>query len=101
LLDDPGPLLRSIRNDRGVIWWSNAFFTVYGNWFHIPTHRRACFEHFIASLAAAAPDLLLYGNDDNNSCINCITAADYSDRYFAAPVSDVRPFAASGVRIPT
>lgn len=101
LLDDPGPLLRRVNGDHGVIWWSNAFFTVYGNWFHLPAHRRERFEHFIASFAAAAPDLLLYGSDDNNSCINCITAADYDDRYFAAHVSDVRPFAAGRVHIIT
>lgn len=101
LLDDARPLLCRMRDDHGVIWWSNAFFTVHGNWLCSPTRRRERFEHLIASLGAMAPDLLLYGSDDNNVCINCTTAQDYRDRYAAALVSDARPLATGGVRITT
>ena len=35
ILTDPAPVLDRVAEEpNAIIWWSNAFFTVYGNWFY-------------------------------------------------------------------
>lgn len=60
-----------------VIWWSNAFFTIYSNWFFTPTDRQKVFEQWIQALAEKNPTLFIYGSDFQNISINHINAADY------------------------
>lgn len=72
------PLLAHVRREpRAVMWFSNAPFTVYGNWLHPPDVRRARYVRWIEQLAERNPDMLLYGSDYNNSNVNCITAGEY------------------------
>lgn len=79
LLEDPAPLLERIRSEpAAVIWWSNAFFTIYSNWLLTIAGRRQRYEKFIKGLAEAAPDLYLYGADHMNSSVNSIRADEYA-----------------------
>jgi len=84
LLDDPSPVLRVMAAEPrsgDVVWWSNAFFTMYGNWFHSPAERQQMYERWMSGLAAASPRALLYGSDYANANVNGISADDYWIRY--------------------
>jgi hypothetical protein len=82
LLDDPAPLLDRMRKEpSAIVWWSNAFFTMYGNWFFTIDHRQRAYDHWIEQLAAANPRLYLFGSDYNNANVNFIQAAEYWDQY--------------------
>jgi hypothetical protein len=64
-----------------VIWWSNAFFTVFSNWFKTLPERKLIYDTWINGLAARNPDLWVYGFDYNNIGLNGIQARDYAERY--------------------
>ena len=88
LLEDPRPLLDRVQSERSaVIWWSNAFSTIYSNWFLTIDERRRHYLTWIEGLAARAPSLLLYGADHINSSVNSIRADEY-DVLFARNCSD-------------
>jgi hypothetical protein len=79
LVDDPQLLLEQVRSEPGaVIWWSNAFFTIYSNWFFTLAERRQRYLRFINGLAETAPCLFLYGADHMNSSVNSVRAEDYA-----------------------
>ena len=79
LLEDPRPLLERVRSEpAAVIWWSNAFFTIYSNWFFTIAERRQRYVSFINGLAETAPGLYLYGADHMNSSVNSIRADEYA-----------------------
>lgn len=62
-----------------VIWWSNAFFTVAGNWLHTVDERRRLYKRWIEALAERSPGLFLYGSDFSNSSVNNVVAGEYRD----------------------
>ncbi len=64
-----------------IIWWSNAFFTMYGNWFYSLDQRRQMYETWIQQIAQLNPDLFLVGSDYNNVNVNAVRAAPYLDAY--------------------
>jgi hypothetical protein len=64
-----------------VIWWSNAFFTVYSNWFKTLPERKLIYDAWVNGLTARNPDLWVYGFDYNNIGLNGIQARDYAERY--------------------
>ena len=77
-------LLARIRNEPGaLIWWSNAFCTIFSATHYSLEQKRRIYEDWIVRLSEAAPDIFLYGSDHSNSSVNAITARDYRDRYFA------------------
>jgi hypothetical protein len=82
LLADPSPLWPHVRDDVGtVMWFSNAPFTVYGNW-HAPLdERKARYERLIDDLARRSPGMILYGSDYANANVNCLAAGDYAALY--------------------
>jgi hypothetical protein len=83
VLQEPDKLFRRIGNGpNDVIWWSNAFFTVFSNWFYTLSERRRIYDAWVAGLAACNPQLSLYGFDFNNIGVNGIRAKEYADRYF-------------------
>lgn len=80
---DPHDLLAWIRDEPGaVIWWSNAFSTIYSARHHGLKDKRRLYEDWIGRLAERAPGLFLYGSDHSNSSVNGLTARDYRDGYF-------------------
>jgi hypothetical protein len=84
LLEDPTAALRAMAaNPRSgdIVWWSNAFFTMYGNWFHSPTERQHTYERWMSGIAEASPHALLYGSDYANANVNAITAGEYWAKY--------------------
>jgi hypothetical protein len=60
-----------------VVWWSNAFFTVYGNWHGTPAQCWRSYERWVAGLAAKGPGMFLYGADPDNVSVNDVRAAAY------------------------
>jgi hypothetical protein len=79
LLDNPGPLVDHVGGaPDAVIWWSNAFFTIFSNWFFTIADRRQRYLNFINGLASSAPGLFLYGADHVNSSVNSIRADEYA-----------------------
>ena len=66
-----------------MIWWSNAFCTIFSATHYSLAEKRGIYEDWITRLADKAPDIFLYGSDHSNSSVNAITARDYRDRYFA------------------
>ncbi len=82
VLNDPWTLVQRVRTERrAAIWWSNAFFTMIGNWFHDAEERRAQFERFAERIAATCHSILLYGADSNNVSVNGLSAGEYWVRY--------------------
>ena len=47
---------------------------MYGNWFHTPVERQRMYERWMAGLADASPQALLYGSDYANANVNGLTA---------------------------
>lgn len=95
LLGDRGPLLEAIRDEpNAMIWWSNAFFTSYGNWHHRLAERKRLFETWIAELVAANPALYVTGADHINIDVNHVQVGRYWERYqeLAPDPLDPRPF---------
>jgi hypothetical protein len=93
LMGDPSPLLERIGPEvPSAVWWSNAYFTVYGNWFHAPHERRRRFESWVRGLAARQPRITLYGADDNNMSINGIDAGRYRTAYDQELRDAYRPY---------
>jgi hypothetical protein len=85
LLEHPEVLLEHIRPvPNAVVWWSNAFFTIYSNWFFTIADRRERYLRFVSGLAVSAPALFLYGADHLNSSVNSIRADEYAARLAAA-----------------
>ena len=79
----PDPLIDRIRDEPGaVIWWSNAFCTVYTARRYGLEEKRRLYESWIRGLARAAPDLFVYGSDHANGSVNGRTARDYCEAYF-------------------
>jgi hypothetical protein len=81
LLEGPSPVLERLSDEPDqVLWWSNAFFTIYSNWFFTIAERRQRYARFIRGLAERAPGLYLYGADHMNSSVNSIRADEYAAR---------------------
>lgn len=92
LLTDSGALLERIKNQSGsVIWWSNAFFTIYSNWLYTIEQRKLIYDKWIIALAGRAPQLFLYGSDYNNISVNHIQAREYREVYSAAGADCLYP----------
>ena len=49
-------LARVEPEEHAVIWWSNAFFSVWGNWLLDAAERRAAYERWVEELAERNPD---------------------------------------------
>ncbi len=82
LLQGGEPLLSRLRDEESaLIWWSNAFFTIYSNWRLDARRRREIYGRWIEQLARRAPRLLLYGASSDNVSVNSVRAADYRDWY--------------------
>jgi hypothetical protein len=78
-------LLEHIGDQSGsVIWWSNAFCTVFSACHYTLEEKKEIYEDWIRKLADKAPGILLYGSDHSNSPVNCIAAREYWKRYRAA-----------------
>jgi len=79
----PDPLLERIRDEPGaVIWWSNAFCTVYTARRYGLEEKRRLYEDWIQRMATAAPNIFVYGSDHANSSVNGLTAREYCESYF-------------------
>jgi hypothetical protein len=82
VLTDPHPLLERILPGPGALmWFSNAPFTMYANWFHSFDARRRMYRRWMERLAELNPEMLLYGSDYANSNVNCIAAGEYWQRF--------------------
>lgn len=97
IMQDPTPLMATVRREeQGVIWWSNAFFTMYGNWFLNANARESAYRRWISQLAELAPGLFLLGSDGNNSNVNAIRAAEYWNHYSLAGGNSLVPLHVGG-----
>ena len=102
IVADPAPLVSRIGRQSGaVIWWSNAFFTMYANWLLDVGQRRAAYERWMTALSAANPGLFLYGADDVNGSVNAVTARAYWPRFQRSGCDALRPFRLGRVEIRT
>lgn len=102
LLTDPTPLCSQIDERSGsVIWWSNAFFTMYGNWFYSLLERQQAYDNWIEQIVTRNPDLYLFGSDYNNISVNSIRAAEYWDQYRRSAGSCLIPCRLSETEIRT
>lgn len=100
IMQDPTPLLDLIDDsDRDIIWWSNAFFTVYGNWHHTLETRKQIYERFVDGLVSCNPQLHLLGSDYTNANVNGVRAADYWRAYALSASSWLQPFRPSKTEI--
>lgn len=92
ILTEPSTVLGTVaRAPRAVIWWSNAFFTMFSNWFYELAERRRFYECWIERLVAANPEIFVYGSDYNNASVNGIQAGDYWFRYREAGGNELNP----------
>lgn len=74
-----------------VVWWSNAFFTVYSNWFYTIDERKRLYRRWVEGLAASNPELFLYGADYHNTSVNHVRAREYLDALEASGDSYLNP----------
>ena len=90
---DPSALLSMIDTEpNAIIWWSNAFFTMYGNWFYTIEQRKQAYDHWIEQIANNNPHLYLFGSDYNNISVNFVQAAEYWERYCRSGSDCLKPF---------
>jgi hypothetical protein len=82
-----------------VIWWSNAFFTVWGNWLLDASARTSAYRRWAEELAERNPDLFLYGSDFSNSSVNDIHAAEYWGLLRDAKADELVPLGANACEI--
>jgi hypothetical protein len=100
VLNGGRPLVESVeREPDAVIWWSNAFFSVSGNWLYGLDERRRRYEDWIDALAERNPDLFLYGSDFWCNSVNNVQAADYRDLLRAACRDGLSPVKANAGEI--
>lgn len=66
-----------------VVWWSNAFSTIFSACHYTLEEKRELYEDWIGKLVVKAPRILLYGSDHSNSPVNCLGADEYWKRYQA------------------
>ncbi len=100
ILTDPSPLLEQLADESdAIIWWSNAFFTMYGNWFYTLDQRRQMYEQWIRQIARRNPDLFLFGSDYNNVNVNCVQSTDYWYAYQRSGGNCLIPFRSSKTEI--
>ncbi len=100
VLGDGTPLLERVEpEENAVIWWSNAFFSVWGNWLLDAGERRHRYERWIEALADRNPDLFLYGSDFSNGSVNNVQAAEYWALYRDAECDGLVPLAANAFEI--
>ncbi len=100
LIQDPAPLLARMESEpESVIWWSNAFFTVYGNWYYSLDQRRRAYERWMEQLAKHNPEMFLYGSDFTNANVNCVQAADYCQYYHGTGADYLKPLRAYQTQI--
>ena len=91
-MTDPAPLFKQIAEEsNAIIWWSNAFFTVYGNWFYTLDQRRQMYDNWIEQMTRLNPVLYLFGSDYNNVNVNSVRALEYWDAYQRAGSSCLIP----------
>jgi hypothetical protein len=82
LLADASPLLTKITNQTSaILWWSNAFFTMYGNWYFSWEDRKRIYDRWIEQIVQINPELYLFGSDYINSNVNFRQASEYWDEY--------------------
>jgi hypothetical protein len=92
VLTEPTQLFETIDDRPGaVIWWSNAFFTMYGNWLYTLEERRRLYTAWIEGLASQNPEMVLYGSDYNNQSVNQLRARDYLRYYSETNWDDLTP----------
>jgi hypothetical protein len=92
IVADASRILNRIDDQPGaIIWWSNAFFTMYGNWLYARQRRQAAYRHWIQQLAKRSPRLYLFGSDVNNISVNYVQAAEYWDLYRHQGSDDLDP----------
>lgn len=100
LLGDAARLLAQVEPEQNaVIWWSNAFFSVWGNWLLDAAERQRRYERWVDSLAERNPDLFLYGSDFVNSSVNDVRAAEYRNLLRDADCDELVPLAANACEI--
>lgn len=92
LLADKQKLFNEVaKYKQPYLWWSNAFFTVYSNWFLGFDERRAIYEKWITALAASSPGCRVNGSDYNNTGVNGFTAKTYLQQYNSQPSDELHP----------
>jgi hypothetical protein len=74
-----------------VIWWSNAFFTVYSNWTYSIEERQQIYKQWIKRLAERNPEVFIYGADCNNTSVNFVQAEAYATAYSQFERNDLNP----------
>jgi hypothetical protein len=74
-----------------VIWWSNAFFTVYSNWTYTIEERQQIYQNWVTRLAARNAELFIYGADDMNTSVNFVQAGPYANHYSRFAGTDLIP----------
>jgi hypothetical protein len=96
VLGSAAPLLAGVEpEENAVIWWSNAFFSVWGNWLLDAAERRAAYERWVEELAQRNPDLFLYGSDFSNSSVNDVRAGEYRLMLRDADCDELVPLSAN------
>jgi hypothetical protein len=75
-----------------VIWWSNAFFTMYSNWYYTFEERKQIYDDWINGLSKKNPDIFLYGSDYSNISVNFVRAEEYAEQYSHAGSDYLNPF---------
>ena len=100
VLRGAGSLVERIEPEpNAVIWWSNAFFSVWGNWLLDADERKRRYREWVEGLAERNPDLFLYGSDFSNSSVNDVQAADYRAVLRDADCDEFVPLAANAYEI--
>lgn len=78
LLTEQDKLLDRIKDEpNALIWWSNAFFSIYSNWRYSTAERQAIYLQWIENLARKAPKLWIYGSDCHNMSVNSYKVHQY------------------------
>ncbi|MDH3692484.1 MAG: hypothetical protein OEU36_23885 [Gammaproteobacteria bacterium] len=82
ILADSSKLFEIMGDEKSsIIWFSNAFFTMYANWHYTAEQRKQLYDRWIERIADSNPYLFLYGSDYNNINVNYVQAGKYWELY--------------------
>lgn len=84
-------LERVTAEPNAVMWWSNAFFTIYGNWFYPYAQRQEMYDRWVEHLAKRNPHLFVNGSNHNNTCVNDFQVGAYWEQYHQTQEDQLNP----------
>jgi hypothetical protein len=87
------------KSNSEIIWWSNAFFTIYGNWKYDIPERKQAFQEWMTALSNKNRDLVIYGSDHINTSLSGLNVEEYINLVKGIDSNELNPLRLAKVEI--